>query len=250
VADDLRALAAAATPGPWFYDSYSRVFCSAKGRLYDDIEFPECVVPAWKTSCDEPRGSCHGCPFFEHDYRESPVVAFVQPHHGDTAIGQRSADAEFVAAVSPDVVVGLLDELDTLRRARRITAESLREQADELDQSLRSPHMAAECMRETADELDPPPGGLVPPWERGDHGGTTTVVSGDMAVELPAPPDVVARLDELARLRAIVDDVAAEGTPTNDDGRCAWCGYYLDSLPSHAPSCAWLKVAAFGREEQ
>jgi hypothetical protein len=192
---ELRELAGAATPGPWFFDGYSRIASTAKGAAYDDIEFPECEVPAWKTSCDEPRGSCHGCPFFEREYVLDPVVAFVRPHHGDTAVGQRVDDAEFIAAVSSDVVSALVDEIERLRRSRRITAESLREQADELDQSLRSPHMAAECMRELADELDPPPGGLVPPWEPEpiviDEPEAPTQADFDMAAKVRGEDQVV-----------------------------------------------------------
>jgi hypothetical protein len=111
----LRALAAKATPGPWFFDGYSRVVSKSLAASYDEMSFPDCVIPNWKTSCAESPRSCHGCPFFEQDYRADPIVFKVQAHHGDTAIDQRVKDAEYGAAASPDVVLGLLDEIERLK---------------------------------------------------------------------------------------------------------------------------------------
>jgi hypothetical protein len=52
----------------------------------------------------------------------------------------------------------------------------------------------------------------------------------DLALEL---------LDEIERLRAIIEDVRAEGEPSCEYG-CAWCG----ADPGHMPNCAWLKIEA------
>jgi hypothetical protein len=78
---DLRALAEAATPGPWFYDSYSRVFSTLLVQADDD-------------NCE---------------------VASVPPAAGDTAHGRHAADAAYIAAVYPDVVLRLLDVVDAAR---------------------------------------------------------------------------------------------------------------------------------------
>lgn len=80
MADDLRALAAAATPGPWELESYTHY----------DVAPP---VTTWSISDLERWRSL------------TNKVGF----------GEDEATARYVAAVSPDVVVGLLDEIERLR---------------------------------------------------------------------------------------------------------------------------------------
>jgi hypothetical protein len=75
---DLRGLAEAATPGPWVFDSYSRVWV-------DDADSESLAEVA-----------------------AVPVVA------GDTATRQGSADAAYIAAANPQAVIGLLNERDRL----------------------------------------------------------------------------------------------------------------------------------------
>lgn len=170
--DDLRALAEAATPGPWHLESHWEPLCG-----------PRETTTTWYIPG---LARWHGLPTSVHFAKDE-------------------ATARYVTAVSPDVVIDLLNMQDTLRRARRITAESLREQADELERGERSPHMAAECMREQADDLDPPPGGLVPPWERGDDPDPP---AGDLVVTVEASADrVVYLMDALER--AVADAKAA-----------------------------------------
>jgi hypothetical protein len=152
----LRALAAEATPGPWFYNGYSGVFSAPLTQVYDDLEDFECKVPEYKESCGD--GPCSGCPFFEHEYRHGPLVVHVPAHHGDTAIGRHAADGAFIAEA---------------------------------------------CS-------------LIP-----------------------------ALLDEIERLRAVIDDVRAEGEPINNTwGACSWCAAHLEGGANHKPDCAWLKVEA------
>jgi len=73
------------------------------------------------------------------------------------------------------------------------------------------------------------------PWCRSDDLAHQTIDgfifdgnAHDVAIEL---------LDEIDRLRTIVEDVAAEGAPLTEDG-CGWCGVDV----GHKPDCAWLKV--------
>jgi hypothetical protein len=75
---------------------------------------------------------------------------------------------------------------------------------------------------------DEPVDGLVGgcPW-CGDNGPDGA--AHDLALEL---------LDEIDRLRAIVEDVAAEGEPAGEYG-CAWCEA---EFGSHKSDCAWLKI--------
>jgi hypothetical protein len=109
---ELRALAENATPGPWFYNGYSGVFSSPLTQVYDDLDDPECEVPAHKESCGN--GPCPGCPFFEHEHEHGPLVAHVPAHHGDTAIGRHAADGAFIAEARA-LVPALLDEIERLR---------------------------------------------------------------------------------------------------------------------------------------
>lgn len=94
----------AATPGPWCYDSDNQVASAPKVAPYeawldevlagsDDADF----VPGGK--------------FHTEDYNRSPRVAYVPAHHGDTAVGQRVADAQFIAHAREDIP-WLLAQLD------------------------------------------------------------------------------------------------------------------------------------------
>lgn len=94
-----RALVDAATPGPWFF-GYSRVCSRPLSREYDRIEqtFPDDIDdedPRWESLPD-------------------PDVCYVTPSYGDTATGQRVADAEFIAAART-LVPALLSEIATMR---------------------------------------------------------------------------------------------------------------------------------------
>lgn len=109
----LRALIAKTTPGPWFYNGYSGLFSFPLGQVSDDLDWPECEVPANKDTCGN--GPCPGCPYFEHEYQHGSLVAHVPAHHGDTATGRHAADAEYLAAVHPGIVAGLLDEIERLQ---------------------------------------------------------------------------------------------------------------------------------------
>ena len=108
----LRALAAEATPGPWFYNGYGGVFSSPLTQVFDDLDNPECELPKHKESCGT--GPCPGCPYFEHEHEHGPVVAHVPVHHGDTAIGRHAVDAAFIAETR-SLVPALLDEIERLR---------------------------------------------------------------------------------------------------------------------------------------
>lgn len=69
--DEIERLARAATPGPWFYDSYSRI---------------------WQSSA--------------HEVDEA--LAFVPVECGDTATTQGKHDAAYIAAVHPQAILDLI----------------------------------------------------------------------------------------------------------------------------------------------
>jgi hypothetical protein len=115
-ADLLDKRASEASPGPWFYNGYSYVGSGPKSAAYNDWEFgdhtlereglcelcgqwrePIACLPDWKW----PRG--HGCKLFDVDYDMDSEVVTVRSHHGDTAVRQRAADAEWIATMHPEV---------------------------------------------------------------------------------------------------------------------------------------------------
>jgi hypothetical protein len=165
---ELRALAAAATPGPWEVDSFGRVRSPRINSTF-------CVV------------------------------------HRTTS----SADAEFIAAVSPDVVVGLLDELDDERASYdgamadlSALVEVARTVVDATGQTerLRAIRVLGQHLRLNYPEPGP-----------------VTIVSGDMAVELPGPPDqVVDLMDALERSVAAAKEARSQrpqpGSPKPSPG--------------------------------
>ena len=79
----IKARSEAATPGPWFWNSYSGIFsaiCEVSGT-----EAPKCER-------------------IDHDDdRCTPSVAHVPPSYGDTATGLHAADADFIASARTDV---------------------------------------------------------------------------------------------------------------------------------------------------
>lgn len=132
-ADKLDAIIAGASPGPWYYNSYSFIGSVPKSQAYHewhpedeghtlerdgDCEpcgkwrEPIACLPNWKW----PRG--HGCRHFEQDYDMDPEVAKVPSHHGDTAVRSRKADAEYIEATNP--LVGA-----QLAALMRVSAEAL-----------------------------------------------------------------------------------------------------------------------------
>jgi hypothetical protein len=128
-ADELRAAAAhirqlaeAATPGPWYYDSYSWI---ASGPLMQPYEkwdtgnhscerygtCPECGE--WKKSPYAPSpGLGHGCKLHDEEYRREPTVARVPAHHGDTAIDAHRWDADHISTWHPGVALLVADWLE------------------------------------------------------------------------------------------------------------------------------------------
>lgn len=109
----VRELDAAATPGPWSYDSYSTVFSSPRSHTYDEWADPLIdaghelnrygVCPACGDWREQPSGRSpglgDGCAYFRELYhvRESRV-AFVPAIGGDLAEGCPRWDAELIAA--------------------------------------------------------------------------------------------------------------------------------------------------------
>jgi hypothetical protein len=121
-ADKLDVLASKASPGPWFFNSYSYVGSAPKTPAYNDWEpGPDHTLERtgkcepcgdWReaAACHSwPRG--HGCQYFDQDYDMDPEVVSVRSHHGDTAVRSRAADAEYIAAMNPLVGKALVSML-------------------------------------------------------------------------------------------------------------------------------------------
>jgi hypothetical protein len=77
--DAIEARANAATPGPWFYDSYSTVHA-------------KCMLAAYEAAETD-----------EECYAANPAVCSVPAYAGDTAGGRHVDNAKFVAAAREDV---------------------------------------------------------------------------------------------------------------------------------------------------
>jgi hypothetical protein len=77
----LKELAGKATKGPWFYDSYSKVF-SSESYAREDDDFYICQTPC--TS-------------------------------GDTATEKGAKNAAYIAALSPEVVLALVNAVEALK---------------------------------------------------------------------------------------------------------------------------------------
>jgi hypothetical protein len=110
-------LARAASEGPWFYDSYARVYSSPMVLPYDEwletidddhnLERYGLCEPCgeWKQPPMVPsKGLGHGCRLFAEHYRLDPQVAAVPPVAGDTAADRHQADARHIAANDPEHV--------------------------------------------------------------------------------------------------------------------------------------------------
>jgi hypothetical protein len=140
-AADMRAVADAASPAPWSYDSYARVGSTPLYADYDGWVDP--LLAAGHnleryTAC----GACgqwqfeipplgvvpgRGCRHFGELYRDhDPTVAYVPPEAGDTATGRHQHDATHIAAWGPGTA--------------RIVADWLDVEATELDDISRGPH--------------------------------------------------------------------------------------------------------------
>lgn len=115
---EIRGRADAATPGPWGYNSYSRVDAGAFIANYDNPDAPD--YPDGSRPGSQP-----GHKFFDEvdnawlaqrhaAYEADPEVASVPAEYGDTATGRHANDAEFIAYARTDVP-RLLDEIDRLR---------------------------------------------------------------------------------------------------------------------------------------
>ncbi|OKI47273.1 hypothetical protein [Micromonospora sp. CB01531] len=133
--DAIRKLAAAATEGPWFYNSYSAVLAGPKVQPHE-----EWLDTTGEHSLER-HGNCEacgpdrrGCLLFSEDYKRDPIVAHVPAHHGDTAVGERVADAEFIAAART-VVPALCDEIEQLRDSFKCAHEDRLARALERDRT-------------------------------------------------------------------------------------------------------------------
>lgn len=108
----IRAVAEAATPGPWFWNSYNVIFSRPLQRLYSAFEEEhEAAGAPWG-----PDGEYAG--EWAERFREiDPHVASVPATAGDTATGRHAADAAHIAAWSPSVALTVLDRLERAEAA-------------------------------------------------------------------------------------------------------------------------------------
>ncbi|MFJ1539346.1 hypothetical protein ACIODS_12455 [Micromonospora chalcea] len=219
--DAARKLADTATEGPWAYNSYSAVFSTPKIKPHDD----------WLGTIGEHtlerRGECAacgsgstGCALYSEDYTREALVAHVPAHHGDTATGQRVADAEFIAAARA-LVPQLCDEIergvDTIRDLR-VRLEYLTEAATEAARwaSIR-PGEAGQALEALCDAVS----------------RTAVVEGGSRSWSLPAEPNVDRLRDRHNRLW-----VRARYTNGPD---LWWQGEPGNGLP-----CLWMELLSDG----
>lgn len=119
--------AEAATPGPWFFNSYStvqaKVLCEAYRQLAKEW------AAAGRPSAER------GSPWFERFYDAEPEVCHVPAHHGDTSVRARHRDAEFIAAARTDVPTLARSwlALDEERARTRNTNRSLNRRCQEAE---------------------------------------------------------------------------------------------------------------------
>lgn len=134
--DEIRQRAAAASPAPWFYNSYANVHSGPKARTEDDWWEPR--LEDGHSYGHRAGQVCEACGprFIDVGGRQvqtwdcarsgealdaDSLVCSVPPSYGDTATGQRKADAEFIAAAPEDIafLLALVDSLTAERDAHR-----------------------------------------------------------------------------------------------------------------------------------
>jgi hypothetical protein len=113
----LKSKTEAATPGPWFWNSYSCIFSE---HFTPTTAEEEDNIPDYP---NEPRpGSQPGHEWFDEAdnawlaqrkaaYLADSVVASVPAHYGDTATDRHAADAELIAACDPQTISDLVEEI-------------------------------------------------------------------------------------------------------------------------------------------
>jgi hypothetical protein len=130
---ELARLEAAATVGEWFFDGYCRVQSGPKIKLHDEWWTEERFADGHTyehhagnvcPSCG-PRFMDVGgkpaqvwdCALAGEALDVEPTVCHVTPSYGDTARGQRAADAEFIAAIR-NAAPRLIAALEAVQRVR------------------------------------------------------------------------------------------------------------------------------------
>lgn len=113
---DISDRAAAATPGPWFFNGYSGVFGEHLVREY----------LAWERKLEEKLG-VEGRDAVDDDFDTAPetLVANVPAYHGDTATAQGAEDAEFIAAsrsAVPALLAHIREQDETIAQAFAMVA--------------------------------------------------------------------------------------------------------------------------------
>lgn len=102
----MRELAEKATPGPWGYDSYSRIDSVPLCALYTD---------RWDAIPDD-------APDEAYEMLPDTAVAFVPVVAGDTATERGSKDAKHIAAWHPAVALAVADWLLTVENEMDVEA--------------------------------------------------------------------------------------------------------------------------------
>ena len=124
----MRARCEAATPGEWFWNSYSRVESAPMcQRNINEVELPhEEAGSPWAEDGNYPE------PWRSLDKELNPTVCWVPPNHGDTAIGRHKADAILIAHARTDLP-RLLDELERCLKLLERTTAACKAAADAID---------------------------------------------------------------------------------------------------------------------
>ena len=119
--DEIERREQAASPGEWFWNSYSRVESAPMClRNINEVELPhEEAGSPWAEDGNYPE------PWKSLDKELNPTVCWVPPNHGDTATGRHKADAILIAHARQDIP------------ALIATVRHERERAEEVDARLR-----------------------------------------------------------------------------------------------------------------
>jgi len=116
---EIREYCAKATPGPWFYNSYSAIFSGAEGaQAAEDKLWDEYIAAG------EPKGPYDKPvePWRSKLYDADTSVAHVPAIAGDTAAHRHGCDAIFIAEARQDLPA-LVEELEKCRKALRQITE-------------------------------------------------------------------------------------------------------------------------------
>lgn len=254
--DDLRTLATRATPGPWHF-AYCGIYADAKvqteedwwteermndGHTYDHRAGEACPACGPRTfqHTDGTTIQAWDCALAGDALDQEALIARVRPSYGDTATGRRRADAEFIAACPPDVILALVAELVGLRTE----VDQLRGERDELVRQAERGEVASIASRRSiCAQRDALQAELAKVEHERDEHGNALGVAAKLCQTLAASE--IALRAEVAALQARIDAVTALHTKS----RRATGFSSLSGVTSWAETCDYCSQRHVGGYE-